>query len=154
DVGAAQRRIALRPHAIVCSPAMRLAWPLLVLAACSTPSAPPVARPAPAGAALRFSTSYATGLADGPLDGRLLVVVAPGDTRDAPRLHVNDADGTAQVFGVDVEGWKAGDARAVDGAAVGYPVETLAALPPGDYVVEAVLHRYETFRRADGHVVK
>jgi len=47
---------------------MRLAWPLLVLAACSSTSAPPVARPASAGGPLRFSATYARGLADGPLD--------------------------------------------------------------------------------------
>ena len=27
-------------------------------------------------------------------------------------------------------------------------------MPPGRYQVQALLHRYETFRRGDGHVVK
>ena len=29
-----------------------------------------------------------------------------------------------------------------------------ATSPPGTYSVQALLHRYETFRRGDGHVVK
>jgi hypothetical protein len=33
-------------------------------------------------------------------------------------------------------------------------VAEIAALPPGEYWVQAVLHRYETFHRADGHTVK
>ena len=34
----------------------------------------------------------------------------------------------------------------------GWPV-ALAALPAGDYTVQAVFNRYETFRRADGSIV-
>ena len=30
----------------------------------------------------------------------------------------------------------------------------LAEVPPGEYFVQALLHVYETFHRADGHVVK
>ena len=37
---------------------------------------------------------------------------------------------------------------------LGYPLESLRELPTGTYTVQALLHRYETFRRADGHVVK
>ena len=36
----------------------------------------------------------------------------------------------------------------------GFPVDSLAKIPPGEYVVQALLHKYETFRRADGHTVK
>ncbi len=37
---------------------------------------------------------------------------------------------------------------------LGYPIESLADLPAGEYHVQAVLHRYETFHRSDGHTVK
>jgi hypothetical protein len=36
----------------------------------------------------------------------------------------------------------------------GYPVRRLGDLPPGTYRAQAILNRYETFHRADGHVVK
>ena len=42
----------------------------------------------------------------------------------------------------------------VDGRAVGYPVAQLARCSAGRIHVQAVLHRYETFHRADGHTVK
>jgi hypothetical protein len=37
---------------------------------------------------------------------------------------------------------------------LGYPIESLSDVPPGAYHVQALLHRYETFNRADGHTVK
>ena len=42
----------------------------------------------------------------------------------------------------------------VDASAYGYPLESLRSLKPGRYRVQAVLHRYETFQRSDGHTVK
>ena len=42
----------------------------------------------------------------------------------------------------------------IDGGVLGYPRKSLADIPPGEYFVQAVLHRYETFHRADGHTVK
>ena len=38
--------------------------------------------------------------------------------------------------------------------AAGYPIAKLSQVPPGDYLVQAVLNRYQTFQRADGHTVK
>jgi hypothetical protein len=42
----------------------------------------------------------------------------------------------------------------VDVNAFGYPVRSLRDLPPGRYRVQALINRYETFRRSDGHTVK
>jgi hypothetical protein len=61
---------------------------------------------------------------------------------------------SAQVFGVDVEGWKAGDEQSFGAGVLGYPLESLSDLPPGEYTVQALLHKYETFRLATGHTVK
>jgi hypothetical protein len=104
-------------------------------------------------AAVTISVQVAPGLIDRPVDGRLLVIVSatPGDE---PRFQVEDAVETAQLFGIDVEAWGAGVPRAIDASVLGYPLESTAELPAGKYWVQAVLHRYETFRRQDGHVVK
>jgi hypothetical protein len=104
-------------------------------------------------APLRFEVRAGAGLARAPLDGRLFVILAAG-AGEEPRLRVGGGDATAQIFGVDVDGWAPGKAAVVEGNALGYPVTSLAALPPGEYTVQAVLHRYETFRRSDGHTVK
>src|SRR4030095_16310714 len=47
-----------------------------------------------------------------------------------------------------------GNPAIIDRSALGYPLESLSAVPAGDYFVQALLHKYETFHRADGHVVK
>jgi Putative esterase len=89
-----------------------------------------------------------------PLDGRLLLLIAKDGTRE-PRFQVtNTSLSSAQVFGIDVDGVKPGDERTFDGRVLGYPLESLAELPAGEYTVQALLHRYETFRLATGHTVK
>jgi hypothetical protein len=88
-----------------------------------------------------------------PLDGRLLLMLST-DASAEPRMQINDGPDTQMVFGVDVDGWKPGGAMMVDAKAFGYPVRSLASVKPGEYIVQALLHRYETFRRADGHMVK
>ncbi len=103
--------------------------------------------------ALRFSVTFPAARSAAPIDGRLLVLIS-ADTSGEPRSQVSDNVGTAQVFGVDVDGWKPGEARLVDASAFGYPVVSLPDLPRGRYRVQALVNRYETFRRSDGHTVK
>ena len=61
---------------------------------------------------------------------------------------------TQQIFGIDVEGLEPGQDAVIGPTALGYPLERLARVPAGKYRVQAVLHKYETFHRADGHTVK
>jgi hypothetical protein len=42
----------------------------------------------------------------------------------------------------------------VDASAWGYPIRSLKDVPPGEYFVQAVLNKYETFHRADGKTIK
>jgi hypothetical protein len=89
-----------------------------------------------------------------PLDGRLIVMLATSD-RVEPRFQVSaESKDPAATYGVDVEGWKAGAPAVVDGKTFGFPVRSLAQLPAGTYYLQALLHKYETFRRADGRVLK
>lgn len=91
--------------------------------------------------------------AEGPIDGRLILILAT-DAKTEPRFQVRPGYRAAQIFGVDVERKAPGATVAIEAATFGYPVRSLADVPAGSYWVQAVLHRYETFRRADGHVVK
>ena len=89
-----------------------------------------------------------------PLDGRLLVLLSKDGARE-PRFQVSATSlSSAQVFGVDVDGLKPGEERTFDATVLGYPLESLRELPPGEYTVQALLHKYETFRLATGHTVK
>jgi hypothetical protein len=68
-------------------------------------------------------------------------MLANNDKRE-PRQQINDGLSTQLVFGVDVEGMKPGDAIIVDADAFGYPIQNLGDIPPGDYVVQALLNRW------------
>src|ERR1044071_4167340 len=115
------------------------------------PAASPATK-APPG--LRFSVTFPAVRSGAPLDGRLLILIA-ADTTAEPRFLVNDNVTTAQVYGMDVDGWKPGVPALVAVAGVfGYPIRSLADLPKGRYRVQALLNRYETFHRSDGHTVK
>src|SRR5580704_2120826 len=86
-------------------------------------------------------------------DGRLIVVVSKR-MQGEPRFQVTWGLATQQIFGKDVDGWKPGDTVEIGADTPGAPLRTLADLPPGAYNVQAVLNVYETFHRADGHVLK
>lgn len=114
--------------------------------------------PATAGAesvkkSFEVHVSYPDSAGAGPLDGRLLLMISK-DGGAEPRFQINDGLNGQQVFGIDVDGWKPGQPAVFDAAVFGFPLYSLAGVPAGKYHVQALLHRYETFARSDGHVVK
>jgi hypothetical protein len=100
-----------------------------------------------------FAVSFSDTSSQQPLDGRLLLLLSTDSTAE-PRFQIADGPNSQLVFGMDVEGLPPGQEVLVDTAAFGYPVRSLQQLKPGEYYVQALLHRYETFNRADGHTVK
>ena len=125
-------------------------WLLALLLLPTIPAAGQ-ARLAPAGP--RFEVTFPAARSVTALDGRLLLMLST-DSSTEPRFQVGDQEDTHLIFGIDVESWLPGKPRTVDARAPGYPVARLTDLPAGRYRVQALLNRYETFRRADGHVVK
>jgi S-formylglutathione hydrolase FrmB len=99
----------------------------------------------------RFFVSLPAGA--GALDGRLLLLLSTDPTNE-PRFQINDGPNSQIVFGIDVENWKPGARQTIDARAFGYPVRSLADLKPGEYRVQALLDIYETYRLADGRVLK
>jgi hypothetical protein len=106
-----------------------------------------------AAATPQFAVSFGPASSTKPLDGRLLLIVS-NDPSSEPRMQVSDSAATAQVFGIDVDGWAPGKPYVIDAQALGYPRDSLRDVPAGKFRVQAVLHRYETFHRKDGHTVK
>ncbi len=86
-------------------------------------------------------------------DGRLLLLLSKNN-RSEPRFQVSDGVGSQLVFGTDIEGWKSGTSKLVDVQAFGYPLERLKDVPAGDYYVQVLLHKYETFHLKTGQTVK
>src|SRR5271157_5453856 len=106
-----------------------------------------------AAAAQSFTITYPKDVSAQPLDGRLLLVLST-DPNDEPRNQIDDTMRSQIVFGLTVDGWQPGQPAVVDANAWGYPIRSLKDVPAGEYIVQAVLNRYETFHRADGKVVK
>jgi hypothetical protein len=108
------------------------------------------------GPGLAFAITFAATKSARPLDGRLLLLLST-DPAEEPRFQINGGPKTQIVFGLDVEDWKPGEARLLDVANVGvfgYPVRSFRDLQPGEYTVQSLVDRYETFERADGHRLK
>lgn len=88
------------------------------------------------------------------LDGRLLVMLSTNPNRE-PRFEITDALNTQLVFGMDVENWNTSQAKTVSSFnSFGYPKRYMKDVPAGEYYVQVLLHKYETFHRKDGHTVK
>jgi hypothetical protein len=100
-----------------------------------------------------FTISVSPTVADRPLDGRLILILAASD-RSEPRNQVGAGVNASQVFGIDVDALAPGATAEIDTTVFGYPVAALTDVPAGRYYVQAVLHEYETFQLSTGHTVK
>ncbi len=102
---------------------------------------------------VRFEVTFPKSASAEPLDGRLLLLISSNNEAE-PRFQISEDLTTQQVFGVNVNGWKPDQTTVIDQSVFGYPLSSLAQVPAGEYYVQALLHKYETFRRSDGHTVK
>ncbi len=90
-----------------------------------------------------------------PAEGRLIVLLSR-DLKREPKDHVSPdaALDSPFLFGMNIEGLVAGRTVKLDDTAFGWPARRLSAIPAGDYRVQVVFNRYETFHLADGRVLK
>jgi len=122
-----------------------------------------VAALAASAADTRFEISYPASANAGPITGRVFVMItrslAPpsggrgggrGGDRD-PRQQI--ARTGVPFFGRDIEKLAPGQSAVIDATDLGTPVESLSAIPPGDYYVQGFINVYTEFHRSDGHVV-
>ncbi len=102
---------------------------------------------------LRFGISFPKERSAQPLDGRVLLMISADSTAE-PRFQISDDADTQLIFGVNVDGLKPGEDAVIDASIFGYPLKSISEIPPGEYWVQALLHRYETFHLKDGRVLK
>ncbi len=100
-----------------------------------------------------FSVTFPREVSAQPLDGRLLLLLST-DPSDEPRNQVDDTPRTQMIFGLTVDGWQPAQPAVVDATAYGYPIRSLKDVPAGEYILQAVLNKYETFHRSDGKTIK
>lgn len=116
----------------------------------------PAQTSSPRSTAAIFAVTLDAARSSTPLDGRLLLLLSTDPSKE-PRFQIDDTPKTQIAFGLDAENWKPGETRTLDATSIGffgYPHRNLTDLKPGEYIVQAVLDRYETFHRADGNVLK
>jgi hypothetical protein len=106
-----------------------------------------------AATAQSFSVTFPKEVSEQPLDGRLLLLLST-DPSDEPRNQISDSPRSQMVFGMNVDGLQPGRPVVMDSTAWGYPIRSLKDVPAGEYYVQAVLNKYETFHRSDGKMVK
>ncbi len=117
---------------------------VLLLGACGSPGETP---------ARSFELTFTETAGDGTIDGRIILILSKDGERE-PRMQVTAGIDAPQIFGIDVDEMAPGQTALIDSGVFGYPYDSLADLPAGDYVAQAVLHRYETFKLANGKTVK
>ena len=105
-------------------------------------------------AGLRFDVSFPASVSPEKQDGHIILIVSRDSSRE-PRFQYQVYNPDVQpAFGLDVDGLAPGATAVIDSKVFGWPLKSVMDIPPGDYRVQAVLNRYETFHRADGHTVK
>src|SRR5262245_39498646 len=92
--------------------------------------APSVRGQAPS--SLQFAVTYPEAASREPLDGRLLLLLTKNGEKEPRELVTND-EKCAQIFGIDVDGWRAETPAVFDEQVFGYPCANLGAVPAGDY---------------------
>lgn len=102
---------------------------------------------------LEFSVTIADSLHQKPLDGRLILCLAKSNSTE-PRFQINDGLSTQLVFGQDVENLEKGKTIVLTTEAFGFPIRSINNIPPGEYYIQAVLNKYESFTLKSGHQVK
>ncbi|HTC38696.1 MAG TPA: hypothetical protein VK693_07075, partial [Steroidobacteraceae bacterium] len=126
----------------------KLAWILGWLGLLGSAAAAPAKGP-------EFAISYPASQNSGPIDGRIILLLSRDMTRE-PRTHVepNEPLASPYLFGLNVDGLAPGAEAVLNDMAFGWPAAHLSAIPSGDYYVQAVLNRYETYHLADGRTLK
>ncbi len=97
-----------------------------------------------------FQVSFSQELSRAPLDGRMLLMISSDKSRE-PRFQISTGPDTQLIFGIDVEGLKPGEPAVFDRDVFGYPIQSLADIPAGEYWIQALLNLYETFHHPDGY---
>ena len=98
----------------------------------------------------RFEISYDKTVSQGPLTGRVMLMISRTQSPE-PRMQIGP--NATPMFGIDAEGLRPGQAAVIDQTTFGHPVESLSQLPAGEYFVQAMLNVYTECKRSDGHTL-
>jgi len=132
----------------------RIAGPLILLAISISGCARETIRwyQEPPSTDLEFRVSFPEALSSEAQDGRVILIISKAEEGE-PRFQVDVGPTGQQVFGIDVHGLAPGQEAIIGGGVFGFPLTDLGFVPAGEYTIQAVLNRYQTFTRSDGFTV-
>ncbi len=119
----------------------------MILLACASPGLSSAQS-----SSLKFAITLPASTHSAPITGRAFVIVSR-DSNPEPRFEAHPFDRALPIFGRDVNALAPGKSVIIDATVPGYPLKSLADLPPGGYYAQAMLNVYTEFHRADGHVI-
>ena len=102
---------------------------------------------------IKFEIDYSNEFQVDGFDGRVLLMISNNNNAE-PRFQINDNHNTQMIFGIDVDSWNANEKIIIDAEAFGYPIKSINDIEEGEYYVQALLHKYETFNLSTGYTVK
>ena len=105
------------------------------------------------GAGLQFVIDYPRQDEEGLVEGRALLLLSQNAEKE-PRFQITDNSTTGFVFGLDAIDKEETEKIIINNKIFGYPVSSLDDIPSGEYWVQAMIHKYETFNLKTGHRVK
>ncbi|MBN1223677.1 MAG: hypothetical protein JXB23_10530, partial [Candidatus Aminicenantes bacterium] len=126
---------------------------LIVGWACSTGSSSRTAEVS----RLKYEISFPAKAHAGAITGRMYLLISDkGDKEPRKQTSVSNAHptGGGLIFGQNFNDLEPGTPlRFQDAETYGFPVESLAGIPPGDYFVQGFINIYTEFKRSDGHTL-
>ena len=124
--------------------------PLVIALGLSLVAASP--HPAVGAAQARFEISYAASVDQGPITGRVFVMISK-NSQGEPRSQAGSYGQSIPFFGLDVDRLKPAQDAVIDASVPGYPLKSLSELPAGDYYAQALMNVYTQVHRRDGHTI-
>ena len=99
-----------------------------------------------------FEVTFPSSLSEEPITGRLLLMLSTKDGEE-PRFQIKDGLEAQLIFGIDVEDWRPGETKEFDAQVFGFPLISTNEIVEGNYTIQALVNKYETFELETGHKV-
>lgn len=99
----------------------------------------------------KFEISFTSEAQSQPITGRIFVIVSKSNEIES-RFQTRRAR-SSPFFGANIEQLQPGESSIIDNNTLGFPLNNITDIPPGDYFVQGFVNIYTKFERADGHTI-
>ena len=100
------------------------------------------------GSDLKFEISFDSDVHPQAITGRVYLIISRDNSREL-RFQTRRSR-SSPFFGVDVENLQPGELAIIDKSVLGFPLNSIADIPAGEYFVQGFVNIYTKFERSDG----